>query len=85
MFFPDPLLDIAAIDQPGETAKGTGILCGHCHTEIKGKLHQYGNQYFDSYCWNLRFILKLGDEKEQKKDELKKFLANRMPETGDGT
>jgi hypothetical protein len=83
LFFPDPVLNRAMFDQPEDSKKGTGILCSHCHTEIKGRVHQYGNQYFDSYCWNLRFILKMGDEEEQRKDELKRFLANRAVESGE--
>jgi hypothetical protein len=42
--------------------------------EIKGRLHQYNNKYYDSYCWNLRFILKMGDEEEQRREDLRRFL-----------
>ena len=76
LIFPDPVLDEVAADGSEDPNKGTGILCTHCHKEIKGKVHQYNNQYFDSYCWNLRFILKMGDEEEHRSDELRKFLSN---------
>ena len=76
MHFPDPVLEEFIKIDIEEPDQGTGILCTHCHREIRGRIHQYNNQYFDSYCWNLRFILKMGDEEEQRKDELRKYLAN---------
>lgn len=76
LFFPDPIIEKAVLSGLEDPEKGTGILCAHCHKEIKGRLHQYNNQYFDSYCWNLRFILKMGDEEEQRAEDLRKFLSN---------
>jgi hypothetical protein len=75
LFFPDPLIDKAVQMDLDDPEVGTGILCTHCHKEIKGRLRQYNNQYFDSYCWNLRFILKMGDEEEQRPEERRSFLS----------
>jgi hypothetical protein len=74
LFFPDPIIEKAVQTDLDFPEKGTGFLCTHCHREIKGRLHQYNNQYFDTYCWNLRFILKMGDEEEQRTEELRGFL-----------
>jgi hypothetical protein len=78
LLFPDPVIDTFSMEGTQESEKGTGILCSHCHREIKGTLRQYNNQYFDSYCWNLRFILKMGDEEEQRKDEMRTSLRSQM-------
>jgi len=76
LIFPDPILESAVSQEFEETVKSSGILCTHCNMEIKGRVHQYNNQYFDSYCWNLRFILRMGDEEEQRKEELRTFLSS---------
>lgn len=76
LIFPDPILELANESGIEEAEKGTGIICSHCHCEIKGRVYQCNNQYFDQYCWNLRFILQMGDEEEQRKKDLHRFLSS---------
>lgn len=74
--FPDPVL-VAAIPLDMEEIEGpTGIVCSYCHKEIRGKVHNHNSRSYDSYCWNLRFILGIGDEEKQKKEELRAFLSS---------
>ncbi|MEA3558015.1 MAG: hypothetical protein U9R75_02055 [Candidatus Thermoplasmatota archaeon] len=77
MFFPDPILDISTYLDMKNDPKGTGIICSHCQKEIKGKIHRWGAYSYDTYCWNLRFILGSGDEEELRKEELRRFLAQK--------
>ena len=76
LIFPDGCLETVASLEMEETERSTGIMCNHCHRMIKGRVHQYNNQFFDSYCWNLRFILRMGDEEEQRKEDLKEYLSS---------
>lgn len=75
--FPDPVLNNIPFIDTKEDPKGTGIICSHCHKEIRGRVHQWGIHSYDTYCWNLRFILGTGDEEELKKEELRRFLAEK--------
>ncbi len=77
LFFPDPVLEEAVCDIPQNEDKGTGVICSHCHMEIKGTVHRYGNQFFDPYCWNLRFILGIGKDEEHRKEHLRKYLGSK--------
>jgi len=75
LIFPDPMLEAAVSQEMEDAVESSGILCSHCHQEIRGKVHQYNNQFFDPYCWNLRFILRMGDEEEQRREDLRTFLS----------
>ncbi|MFO8050155.1 MAG: hypothetical protein R6V01_00445 [Thermoplasmatota archaeon] len=77
MLFPDPFMDVSTLMDARRGPKGSGILCSHCHREIKGKVYQWGIHSYDTYCWNLRFILGAGDEEELRKEELRRFLAKK--------
>ncbi len=75
--FPDPVLEKAVHDIPLDEDRGSGVICSHCHMAIKGTVHRYGNQLFDPYCWNLRFILGIGKDEGQREELLRKYLESR--------
>ncbi len=33
------------------------LICAHCYRPIKGKLFQSGNNFYDEYCWQFRFVI----------------------------
>ena len=61
MFFPDPVLDKAALGLLKVKPKRTGVLCTHCHREIRGRILMDEGRKFDEYCWQFRFSIREGD------------------------
>ena len=74
MLFPDSTLEVPVLMRYPEPKKRTGILCSHCHLEIVGNVHQLGNRYFDSYCWQLRFVIDLSEGEEEKANLKRKHV-----------
>lgn len=35
----------------------SGFICSHCYRRILGKAHRIENDYLDTYCYSMRFIL----------------------------
>ncbi len=56
----DPILDSAIYDedailmQPGSTQP---MICAHCYKPIKGKYFQSGENFYDMYCWQFKFVI----------------------------
>jgi len=79
MFFPDMVFDSQAAEIAFENIELSDKRCSHCHRRIMGKVYQQGNRYFDSYCWQFRFINELPvDEKDQQRSyELRSYLESK--------
>ncbi|MBN1390165.1 MAG: hypothetical protein JXA22_05940 [Candidatus Thermoplasmatota archaeon] len=78
LIFPDPVLDAASTQETERNEALTGVICSHCHKEIRGKVHRSNNHSYDTYCWNLRFILRMGDEEEQRREDLRRTLSKNV-------
>jgi hypothetical protein len=57
----DPVLDSIILGEGDEQIlldlSNQPIICAHCYRPIKGKYHQSGNNYYDEYCWQFRFVI----------------------------
>ena len=57
----DPVLNSACSEEesilyePGSLNKP--LICSHCYQPIKGKFFQSGENYYDEYCWQFRFVV----------------------------
>jgi len=56
----DPVLnsvlnDDALMIQEGPFVKS--LVCAHCYKPIKGKYFQSGENYYDEYCWQFKFVI----------------------------
>jgi hypothetical protein len=67
-------LEEASLDDNRPYLKKTGMICSHCHKEIRGKMFNLGNRFFDEYCWSLRFILDAQEAEGKRLNELKKRM-----------
>ena len=74
MFFPDPVLESQVFLKPQPYLKRTGLICSHCHKDIRGKLHNIGNKFYDDYCYSLRYILEAQELEHEKHSELRKRM-----------
>ena len=46
--------DESVLTEPGSTQP---LICAHCYKPIKGKYFQSGENYYDEYCWQFKFII----------------------------
>jgi hypothetical protein len=74
LFFQDPILETHVLSDRRPILKRTGILCSHCHKEIRGKLHNLGNRFYDDYCWSLRYILEAQESEMERYQEMRKKM-----------
>ena len=74
MFFPDPVLESHSTDEPRPYLKRTGLICSHCHKEIRGRFHNLGNKFYDEYCFSLRYILEAQEMELSRIHEMKKRM-----------
>jgi hypothetical protein len=70
MFFQDLVFETQAQEIAFENTERSDKRCSHCHRWIYGKVNQQGAKYYDSYCWQFRFINKdaVSDEKARNSD-----------------
>ena len=74
LFFPDSTLDMYVVADKRPYLKRTGMICSHCHKEIRGKIYNLGNRFFDEYCWSLRYILEAQEIEMERTQELRKHM-----------
>lgn len=74
LFFPDKTLDRHVLTDRRPYLKRTGIICSHCHKEIRGKFYNIGNKFFDQYCWSLRYILEAQELEVERVQELRRHM-----------
>jgi hypothetical protein len=74
LFFPDPVVDSIVLDEPMPYLKRTGLICSHCHKEIRGKLFNLGTKFYDEYCFSLRYILEAQEADHERHAELRKKM-----------
>jgi hypothetical protein len=55
----DPILNesISGSDTMVRTETLQPMFCSHCNMPIKGKFHQSGENYYDDYCWQFKFVI----------------------------
>jgi hypothetical protein len=75
LFFLDPVLEQRILTERRPYLKRTGMLCSHCHKEIRGRLYNLGNKFFDEYCWSLRYILEAQESEMERTQELRKKMV----------
>ena len=57
----DPVLNSACSEEesilyePGSMNKP--LICSHCYRPIKGKYFQSGENFYDEYCWQFKFVI----------------------------
>jgi hypothetical protein len=60
MFF-DPVLNSSLVEDEilliDPQSYSQPMICAHCYRGIKGKYYQSGNNYYDEYCWQFRFVI----------------------------
>lgn len=76
LFFPDPVIETAVIEEPAPLLKKSGLICCHCHKEIKGKVYNMGPLFFDRYCWSLRYIIEAQQMDRDRSMELRKRMED---------
>lgn len=74
LIFNDPVLDQVSMTTDTPYKKRTGLICCHCHNEIRGQIFNMGNQFFDEYCWSLRFILEAQRKEQDRLTEMRKRM-----------
>lgn len=74
MLFPELVFEAQAQDISFENIERTDKRCSHCHRWIVGKVYQQGTKYFDSYCWQFRFINKGTSDETARSMELRDQL-----------
>jgi hypothetical protein len=66
----DPVLN-SLLDDHETGSEESGFvdrICSHCHRKIVGKQYlSVNNNYYDSFCWQFRFVLEPVEKK--KKDD----------------
>jgi hypothetical protein len=55
----DPVLNSAvSADELVVGIFGQQIMtCSHCHMPIKGRFHRSGEEYYDDYCWQFKYVI----------------------------
>jgi hypothetical protein len=56
----DPILNsVLSEDIEGSEYQHLGkpLVCAHCYRPIKGRLHQSGENFYDEYCWQFKFVI----------------------------
>ncbi|MDP7266290.1 MAG: hypothetical protein QGH39_12115 [Candidatus Thermoplasmatota archaeon] len=56
----DPILDRMMndhLDLYGSDKGDSGFVCSHCYKRIYGKVHRIETNYFDAFCYSMRFSL----------------------------
>jgi hypothetical protein len=71
-------LETVVISERRPYLKKTGLLCSHCHKEIRGKLYNSGMKFYDEYCWSLRYILEAQESELERTTELRKRMEMHM-------
>jgi hypothetical protein len=78
MIFGDMIFDSQVMDIAFETIERSDKRCFNCHRRIVGKVYQSGSMYFDSYCWQFRFINQTPEPLEQQRSsELRTYLESK--------
>jgi hypothetical protein len=77
--FPELVFETQAMEIAQEFIEMSDKRCSHCHRKIYGKVYQSGTNYYDSYCWQFRFInLSPVDEADQQRaHDLHTFLESK--------
>lgn len=71
MLFPDLVFESQAQEIAFEDIERSDHRCSHCHRRIFGKVYQQGTKYFDSYCWQFRFINRETSDERAKGTEMR--------------
>ena len=68
----DPVLSQYINDESfifGKSQVDSGFVCSHCYSRIFGKVHRIGNDFFDTYCYSMRYILGYEVSRRERPDE----------------
>jgi hypothetical protein len=56
----DPVIDSAYSDEEEivrDPINSQPLMCAHCYKPIKGKYFQSGENFYDLYCWQFKFVI----------------------------
>ena len=59
LFF-DPVLNYFIMEESllyNKVQEDSGLVCSHCYKRILGKVYRIENDYFDAFCYSMRFSL----------------------------
>jgi len=74
MLFKDMVFESQAVEFAFELVELSDKRCSHCHRMIVGRVYQSGAKYYDSYCWQFRFINANDGDGKEHDPELRSYL-----------
>ena len=59
------IFDVGSLSKP--------LVCSHCHKPIKSRLYQSGENFYDEYCWQFKFVIDPLYLQRASRRDIKKF------------